>query len=94
MQQTVDLIPIQPPPAERRFRRNAQGASEGERRTRYTLPSQLESSSPVGYRTRIPISQDEAKQAASLLALNDPTVSFPVLDQQNKPCSKSPVWGF
>lgn len=72
MQQTVDLIPISPPPTERRARRNAQSAAEGERRTRYTLPSQLESSSPVGYRTRIRLSKEEAKQAATLLSLERP----------------------
>ena len=46
---------------------------DGEKKTRYHLPTQLDSSSPVGYRTRVPLSEAEGQQALALLSLSAPT---------------------
>jgi len=48
-------------------------AAEGERRTRYSLPTGLESASPVGYRTRQSLTRDEATVALGLLSLDRPS---------------------
>lgn len=72
-QNQVSLIAISPPDAAQRVQRNAQPAGPSEKRTRYTLPTGLQSGSPVGYRTRISISQAEADEAASLFSLARPT---------------------
>lgn len=73
MQKPVDLVPIPLPPPAERVARAARFAAEGERRGRYHLPERLVSSSPVGYRMRLPITQDEAAQAAALLSLASPS---------------------
>jgi hypothetical protein len=52
--------------------RDAQPAVEGEKRTRYTLPKGLQSGSPIGYRTRISMTQAEADEASVLFALSRP----------------------
>lgn len=75
MQKPVSLVPI-PPPA-LRARREAQFAAEGERRGRYHLPQALDSASPVGFRTRLPLSAEEAEAAASLLSLDPPAAFVP-----------------
>ena len=72
MQQPITLVPIPPPPSEQRVRRDARFADEGEKRGRYHLPTGLESGSPVGYRTRLPITAEQAREAASLLSLERP----------------------
>lgn len=77
MQKPVDLVPIAPPPPEHRRRRDARFAAEGERRTRYHLPNALDSASPVAFRTRLPLSAEEAEAAAVLLALDPPTAFSP-----------------
>lgn len=77
MQKSVQLIPVPPPPAPQRRRRDARFAEAGERRDRYHLPERLESSSPVGYRRRLPLSQAEADQAAHLLSLEPPSGFVP-----------------
>lgn len=69
----VEFVPIEPPPEAQRYGRAARFADEGERRNRYHLPSRLESSSPVGFRTRVSLSADETKQALQLLSLARPT---------------------
>lgn len=69
----VEPVAIHPPPAPQRVRRNARFAGEGEQRTRYSLPRALRSSSPVGYRTRLPLTLEEAKTALALLSLPRPT---------------------
>ncbi|MCC6215301.1 MAG: hypothetical protein IT376_10555 [Polyangiaceae bacterium] len=69
----VEPVPIAPPPGEQRARRGARFAREGEPRTRYSLPAELRSSSPVGYRTRLPMTLEEAKRALSLLSLPRPS---------------------
>lgn len=66
----LELVTI--PPPERRVRREARFAEEGSRRDRYSLPESLESSSPVGYRTRLPLSRAEGEEALGLLALARP----------------------
>lgn len=75
MQKPVSLVPI-PPPATR-ARREARFAAEGERRGRYHLPEALDSASPVGFRTRLPLSPEEAEAAAALLSLAPPAAFVP-----------------
>ena len=77
MQKPVQLIPVPPPPDGQRRRRAARFAAPGERRDRYHLPERLESSSPVGYRRRLPLTQAEADQAARLLSLEPPRAFVP-----------------
>ena len=67
------VVPIEPPSTPERVRRDAKFAEPGARATRYTLPSRLDTTSPVGYRTRVPLSQAEAKEAMGLLSLERPT---------------------
>jgi hypothetical protein len=69
----IEVVPIEPPPAESRRQRHAVFAGDGERRNRYHLPQSLESSSPVGYRTRPKLSQQEAAEALKLLTMERPT---------------------
>ncbi|MBT9556319.1 MAG: hypothetical protein IV100_09835 [Myxococcales bacterium] len=72
----LEVVPVTPPAVASggtRPRRDARFATPGEKRTRYHLPDTLVSSSPVGYRTRLPLSQAEAAQALRLLALDRPS---------------------
>ena len=69
----VQLIPVPPPPADQQVRRQARLPVDGEKPNRYHLPRKLSSSSPVGYRTRIPITAEEATQAAALLSMSAQT---------------------
>lgn len=69
----LEVVAITPPPVEQRVVRNARFAAEGEKKTRYTLPQGLESASPVGYRTRISMTEEEASQALRLLSLKRPS---------------------
>lgn len=68
----LDMVPIPAPPAAQRVCRGARFAEEGERRTRYHLPEELQSASPVGYRTRPSLTPAEAREALSLLSLDRP----------------------
>ena len=77
MQKPVDLIPISPPPEPQRVSRGAVFAAEGEKRTRYSLPTQLDTASPVGYRTRVSLTREEAVEALQLLSLTRPTAFEP-----------------
>lgn len=77
MQKPVSLVPIPPPPAGQRARRDAHFAVEGEKRDRYHLPDALDSASPVGFRTRVPLDPAEAEQAAALLSLAPPSAFVP-----------------
>ncbi|MEE2750389.1 MAG: hypothetical protein VX519_03095 [Myxococcota bacterium] len=72
VQKSLVAQPISPPPVEQRAKRNACPPAEGERPSRYTLPSRLISPSVVGYRTRVSLSQEEAQQALCLLCLPRP----------------------
>ena len=73
MQKPVELIPVPLPPAAQRVCRQARFAAEGEKRNRYTLPESLASHSPVGYRTRLPLSQEQADEIAPLLSIEPPS---------------------
>lgn len=86
MQKPVLAVQIPPPPTDQRARRPVARAAAGEKRNRYHAPNALKTHSPVGYRTRISLTQDEAQQALSLLSLARPE-SFepnpdPVTDQE------------
>ena len=72
MQNLVQLIPIAHPPTEAIVGRGADIVKEGQKPSRYTLPKALESSSPVGYRTRISLTETEAAAIAPLLSLQPP----------------------
>ena len=80
----VHLVPIPLPPDDQVCRREAVWPREGERANRYHLPRKLESGSPVGYRTRLPLTQAEADAAAQLLSLDPPAryVEGPGLREQ------------
>ncbi|MCA9680813.1 MAG: hypothetical protein KC457_01355 [Myxococcales bacterium] len=69
----LELVTVAPPPAEQHIRRDARFALPGERRSRYSLPTALDSGSPVGYRTRIAMTQAEGREALKLLSLRAPT---------------------
>lgn len=73
----IEPVIIEPPPPERRAQRGATFAEEGERRNRYHLPKSLQSTSPVGYRTRPRLSAEEAKDALKLLGMSRPSAFAP-----------------
>ena len=54
---SLDLHAVEPPGEEQRVGRDAKFAVPDERKTRYHLPSYLDSPSPVGYRARLPLSR-------------------------------------
>jgi hypothetical protein len=66
-------VPIPPPPDAQRVQRGARFADPGERRSRYTLPDALDSGSPVGFRTRVSLTANEAEVALALLDLARPS---------------------
>lgn len=70
-QKRVQTVLIDPP--DNPVRREAHFAGEGERKTRYSMPNYLDSPSPVGYRTRVGLSADEADRALGLLSMQRPT---------------------
>lgn len=72
-QKPLDLVTITPPAAEYRVARDARFASSDESRNRYSLPTALRSSSPVAYRTRVPLTEAEGAEALSLLSLERPS---------------------
>ncbi len=74
----LTVVPIAPPAADTRTRRRAEPVAAGAKPTRYNLPQLLDSCSPVGYRTRVPLSTDEATQAMQLLALERPSGFAPI----------------
>lgn len=69
----LEVVPVAPPPPEHRVRRAATFAAPGEKRTRYSLPTSLESTSPVGFRTRVALDHSEASEFLQLLALGRPS---------------------
>lgn len=75
----IAVIPVPPPPPDQRVKRNADFAPAGQKSNRYSLPTSLDSTSPVGYRTRIALTQREAEQAMQLLALDRPTQFSPAI---------------
>ncbi len=70
-QKRVVPVPIEVP--EKRARRCPRFAGDGEKKTRYSMPNYLKTASPVGYRTRVPLTLDEAERALELLSLERPT---------------------
>lgn len=72
-QKLVEVIPIDPPPKKQRVKRELRFAAEGEKKNRYSMPTALESGSPIGYRVRVPLTQDEAHSLMPLLSLERPT---------------------
>jgi hypothetical protein len=69
----IEFVAIPPPPPDQRAARGARFATGDERRTRYTLPDSLSSSSPVGFRTRVSLSQQEASLLLQASSLPSPT---------------------
>lgn len=72
-QKKVDLVPISPPPKEQQVRRPLSFAGPDEKKTRYSLPVENTSPSPVGYRTRVNMTQEQASEALELLSLPRPS---------------------
>ena len=75
VQKPLDVVPIVP--SEVRPSRSATVAAAGERRTRYHLPTHLDSPSPVGYRVRVALNAAHAEQALRLLSMARPTAFGP-----------------
>lgn len=86
VQKPIEVIEITPPPTEQIVSRVESFGSESDKRTRYSIPRGLESSSPVGYRHRINLTTEQAQQALSLLSLERPTAfekeADPVIEQE------------
>ncbi len=84
MQKPLDCVPIPAPvPSERRGR-TSRFAEPGVKRSRYDLPDYLESSSPVGFRVRLPLSAQQAQESLQLLSLPRPeafTGPVPISEQ-------------
>jgi hypothetical protein len=84
-QKPIEVVPIEPPPLSERVQRNAVFAGPDEKKTRYSLPTSLDTTSPVGYRTRVRLSLEEAKQALALLSMEHPSgfaAPGPVTEQE------------
>ena len=73
----VESVLIEPPPVEQRVQRGAVFTPSDERKTRHSLPTELHSGSPVGYRTRLSLTAGEAEAAMPLLSLQRPTAFAP-----------------
>ena len=73
MQNPVELVPIVPPADALKARREAAFAKDGEKRTRYSLPTSLSTASPVGYRVRVAFTREEARAIQPLLSLARPS---------------------
>ena len=71
-QKPLDLVTITPPPEAQRVCRAATFAPTDTGRNRYSLPTSLESSSPVAYRSRVPLTEEEGAAALALLSLERP----------------------
>jgi hypothetical protein len=69
----LEVVPIDPPAQAHRARRDAAFPSPDNRPSRYTLPTALQSPSPVGYRVRRPLTPEDAAAAMPLLSLERPT---------------------
>lgn len=73
----IELIRIMPPPMEQRARRDACFVEAGAKKGRYDLPDSLDSTSPIGFRTRVSLTEAEGEQALELLALRRPASFVP-----------------
>ncbi len=76
----VAVVPIPPPPPEQRVRRQADFPEPGQKPTRYTLPVSLDTTSPVGYRVRVALTQAQTEAAVGLLSMDRPTAFVPSTD--------------
>lgn len=85
-QKRVEVVPIEPPPPEQRVQREAHFAQDGPK-TRYSLPTSLQSASPVGYRHRVRLERSEAEALMPLLSLERPDAFVedfaPVLEEEH-----------
>jgi hypothetical protein len=72
-QKPVEVVAIAPPPTAQRIRRGADFPEPGHKPSRYTLPTTLETASPVGYRVRVPLDRAQVQAATLLLSLERPT---------------------
>lgn len=81
---SLEVRTIAPPQQDRIVCREARFVTPNEKKTRYHLPSELDSASPVGFRTRLNLTQDEAAQALRLLSLSRPAafVEGPAVTEQ------------
>ena len=68
----LELVRIAPPTPSERRKRVPIETIDGQKRTRYSLPLKVATSSPVGFRTRVCLSDAEAREALSLLSLQRP----------------------
>lgn len=69
----IHVVPVLPPPVSQRARRLADFPAAGAKKGRYDLPERLQSASPVGFRTRLAMTEDEASEALELLAMGRPS---------------------
>src|SRR5690606_54986 len=79
------FVPLKPPPEEQRACRGARFAKPGEKKNRYTLPDALQTTPPVGFRTRLSLTPDEAQTLLQLASLPRPTAFVspgPVTEQR------------
>ena len=68
----IEVVTFTPPAVEQRVRRNADFVAPGAKKGRYDLPERLDSSSPVGFRTRVALTEEEGAQALERLAMSRP----------------------
>lgn len=73
----IDVVPVLPPPVGQRARRLADFPAENAKKGRYDLPARLQSASPVGFRTRLAMTEEEAVEALELLAMTRPDAFLP-----------------
>lgn len=81
----IEFHRCDPPVPEERVQRRAEPVEEGSRASRYSLPTGLKSTSPVGYRTRIALTKEEAAEIAPLYGLARPDAFVsgpPILEQE------------
>ena len=77
MQNPVKLVAIAHPPETQVVNRNIQVASDTIKASRHTLPKSLKSSSPVGFRNRISLTEEEAQALSPLFSLRPPVAFEP-----------------
>jgi hypothetical protein len=70
---SIEAVLIQPPEEAQRVARNAQFTKPDQKKGRYSLPNELQSTSPIGYRKRISFTHEEAKEVMTLLSMSRPT---------------------
>jgi hypothetical protein len=83
-QKLLTIVPITPPPKEQIVARRAFHYPPQLPPDRYALPQSIQSASPIGYRTRISLTEEEATLAMPLLSIDPPKafVSGPAITEQ------------